>query len=603
MLTDNDVFSFSCLGQLEPMLSRLLTPRLCPAKLCSPVRQQAAPRRTLQCARFASSAPTVARRGGGRKPRSVRDTAPDPFEAEQKLLQTHLVRAHQSASARSASSTDAARGHESGDGHPEQRPQRSPRRRKLNHAKLHLLSGHEKIALLRQLLAGGPSYLADADAVYSLLSKNGLLDRLRFIDFHNLFRLLGGRDECRTHRGFLLRAWRDWGRVVAGEHGDPAGVYTPASYAVMIRIAALWADRELARELWGHVLGQKLTSALGIESYHHLLALFSGKLRSNTADSEGGSAKQPLVVVPATSADLQLARQILETLSRPGTPLKTLKTIIYSIEIAGHALEGEDSSATLSRLTAAYDAALSFVELLPTASPEKTHAAMQVTTSSLYAFHENGFTTHATAIVNTLPATVVPLVQPHFEIASTSSRDVTDSSMLDMLRKDATRILTASLKVLAESPNPRVHLALAAELRETLQRSVGCKLEDACLRALATLYARAMEWEAAREWHARAVQFHSARAAVGTRIALMRVAAEQVRADRIWIWEEYVGFLELVLELVEETVGLDGRRNRVFDAISAEALAGLQLVGEQEKVLMMDETLLVRLKAAREATI
>ncbi|KAJ3143117.1 hypothetical protein HK100_010700 [Physocladia obscura] len=260
----------------------------------------------------------------GRRPRSVRDTAPDPQLEESHLLAVHLQRAQQSAQATLP---------------PSSLPlstllRKEPRRRKLNHAKLNLLSGHEKIVLFKQLLHGGPSYINDAKFVYELIRKNSLLNRLKYIDFHNLFRLVCSQQFADENPAFLIQVWNDWGNLNGSD--QLSGIYSTASYASLVNVVSKWGDRLFARTLWKEMARDNVvgptsspSTCLPIDSFNQLLALFIKPVHVHPDRPQASpSIDTRLKVSAVTDAILAATSSHGDvTVSKPTMPHKKSKAI------------------------------------------------------------------------------------------------------------------------------------------------------------------------------------------------------------------------------------------------------------------------------------
>ncbi|KAI8828992.1 hypothetical protein BJ741DRAFT_624708 [Chytriomyces cf. hyalinus JEL632] len=473
-----------------------------------------------------SATPAVTGKPKGRRPRSVRDTPPNPLEQERQLLSEHLARTRQSAMARSSQDTAENNQHSF-----------RPKLRKLNHTKLSLLSGSDKIELLRQLLAGGQPYLRDTEALYNLISRNGIMDRLKFIDFHNLFRLLAGRSECMEHRHFLLRVWRDWGRFNLNGPDGANHVYSTASYARMIKVASVWGDRLLAKELWDQVVEQDIQLSLGIESYHDLISLFSEPIHvlqdiasPDDASLETSTANfsKKTALTPPTQEDLLVARTILDSLDLAGAPPKTAKTHECALSLAA-----QDVAKPLDRLTSAHDQALTYIEFETAGLIERSHVALRLNNQSIRAFSAAGFPKHAYAIVKALTQTVLPFVEPVFNGPPVKKNPTVS---VETLRKDSTRLLTTSLRTLGDVAKPDTGaadgpVAVAEQLVKSLNGVVGCVMDESCVGYLVRLHGRSGDFKAAEDWAVKGEQWFNVREVIKVRTSLMGAYAEALAED------------------------------------------------------------------------
>ncbi|KAJ3234529.1 hypothetical protein HDU81_001342 [Chytriomyces hyalinus] len=474
-----------------------------------------------------SATPAVTGKPKGRRPRSVRDTPPNPHEQERQLLSEHLARTRQSAMARSSQdSTDNSE------------QSFRPKLRKLNHTKLSLLSGSDKIELLRQLLAGGQPYLRDTEALYNLIARNGIMDRLKFIDFHNLFRLLAGRSECLEHRQFLMRVWRDWGRFNLNGPDGANHVYSTASYARMIKVASVWGDRLLAKELWDQVVEQDIQFSFGIESYHDLISLFSEPVHVLqdivSPDDASEERTTPIIskktaLTPPSQEDLLVARAILDSLDSSRAPPKTAKTHECALSLAA-----QDIAKPLERLTSAHDQALTYIEFETAGLLERSHVALRLNNQSIRAFSAAGFPKHAYAIVKALPQTVLPFVEPVFNGPPVKKNPTVS---VETLRKDSTRLLTTSLRTLGDVTKPDdtagVPVAVAEQLVNSLNGIVGCVMDESCVGYLVRLHGRSGDFKAAEDWAVKGEQWFNPREVIKVRTSLMGAYAEALAEDGV----------------------------------------------------------------------
>ncbi|KAJ3024870.1 UNVERIFIED_CONTAM: hypothetical protein HDU68_007695 [Siphonaria sp. JEL0065] len=550
----------------------------------------------------------------GRRPRSVRDTAPDPFEQEKNLLSDQLARTQQSTAAKEASSSSTS----------EAKPRNRPRNR-INTAKLHLLSGHEKIELFRQLLSGGSPHLHDAAVLYSLICKNGISDRLKYQDFHNLFRLLCAQKEADRYPLLVQRVWNDWGR------NSNVGVYSVAAYAAYVKIIANWGDRVLARQIYADmqrdgVIGpDSITESNGglrIDTFNQLLHLFTTPtlqldtthliqaaqaIDSNPQTTSDETRVQPPYIQPNTSPtrtlskptfqDLEFAQKVL----LPNIiPEKTTTTHIHILTLYS-ALQD------LNGLVAAHEAALNHVDSVSTATGDliaSCHASLKLNTHGLACFLNAGFTEHAVAIVESLPKSVVVATESVF-LESSGDGGVESGNVkgMDMLRKDAQKLLVLCLKTLSFSSRSGSAgdfdkmTAIAETLVKSLNGVIGCRLDEHCISYLVKLYGYSKDLSRSEEWAGRGSLWfdETGKSGIRVRTALTQVYAQNAaRVDSLDMWEVLrEKSLRMVEEIVEANEGKTVLFGRGFSGAVLDALDTLEIVagekGYVSKLAGMDE--------------
>ncbi|KAJ3410623.1 hypothetical protein HDV05_003544 [Chytridiales sp. JEL 0842] len=139
-------------------------------------------------------------------------------------------------------------------------------RRRYNFNKIRFLAGWEKIDLLRQFHAAGlPN---ESMFVYLTLKKNGLMPRLKYLDHHNMFRLMIS-NPVRNYK-YITMIWDEF-------HSN-GFLRTANAYAAMIVCIVRWGNRRLGRKVYNELKADKLD--VPIHTYNHLIKLFSTDLVS-----------------------------------------------------------------------------------------------------------------------------------------------------------------------------------------------------------------------------------------------------------------------------------------------------------------------------------
>ncbi|KAJ3302645.1 hypothetical protein HDU76_005489 [Blyttiomyces sp. JEL0837] len=245
--------------------------------------------------------------GGSRKPRSERETPPDYTDIASRFAKPHT---HQTQKQSKETTEDSSS---------------SPKkpRQTYNLSKIRFLAGWEKIDLLRQFQAAHLTH--ESLHVYKILSKNKLLDRLKYLDHHEMFHLLL-HDPLRYREGLLL-VWKGFEEcgLVKSDH----------LYGLMLFCCLKWGDRGLAREIWESCVKEGIK--IGVDGYNHLLRLFSMDVLSivdaqvaGGGDGDGdkvgdgnndddGERQLRMVKSSPTTSDLLLAREVYENLVTPET--------------------------------------------------------------------------------------------------------------------------------------------------------------------------------------------------------------------------------------------------------------------------------------------
>jgi hypothetical protein len=195
--------------------------------------------------------------------------------------------------------------------------------RRYNLAKVRFLAGWEKIDLLRQFHAA--SLPIESMYVYKVLKRNGLMNRIKYLDHHNMFRLLIS-DPVNFHFEIIF-VWNEF--KVNGF------LRTPNAYAAMVACVAKWGSKILGRKLYQEMKEDNID--IPTETYNHLMKLFSSDVVSlpeptaedlsvehilsdaqtpspyPSPETESKSAQNPFLGIPVTSPtidDLNLAAKI-----------------------------------------------------------------------------------------------------------------------------------------------------------------------------------------------------------------------------------------------------------------------------------------------------
>ncbi|KAJ3382321.1 hypothetical protein HDU84_004370 [Entophlyctis sp. JEL0112] len=581
-------------------------------------------------------------RGVGRKPRSVRDTAPDMHREESRLLQVHLDRAEQSHAA--AESSDVA----DADPVTPQPRKRKIRKFKLNPAKLSSLSGHEKIELFRQLLAGGPEYLNDAKVLYELIDKNGIINRLKYNDFHNIFRLLCSQKQADAIPSFVIRVWNDWANV-DGEHLK--GAYSIASYVIMIRIAVNWGDRELSRILWESMTKENLVSELPVETFNQLLKLFTEPVFVHPERYQHHQLQERNVVSsehdrepensyhrrpdPPTTRDLDFAStQILPRIPAFSGTLTTHERIMR--------LHG--ARRDLGAVVAAYSDACKFAKILRERSGMlalSLHVDMRAACTMLDLYSRMTATGLSKDLVprvinndsmssvsqypeNVLNAVFNEIVGAHglatrlsaFFLTEMMDADAieqvassSDKKMQETLRNDATKLLSRSLRVLVEDPlatkgdieRPKV----VKELLRAFYKDAGCRLDPqavVCLMKGSLYFGGNRKFsditDEAEKWMQRGLLWFSDSTEI-MRLIIVLLEVYGSLAPRTKSFEQLEALREKILALLENTLddsedifqAGSGKKSKKENLSRELALAGfdaldrIEIIGSEKKLL------------------
>ena len=136
---------------------------------------------------------------------------------------------------------------------------------KFNLEKLPSLTGFEKIELLRDMHQCRMT--SESFKVYDTCYKNDLIDRLKYIDHHNMFHLL--IKEPKKYKNNILQVWQ-----LMQVHYKPS-VHL---YQEMIRCCQTWNDLQLASQLIERLKEQKLTPTTAI--LNSILKLSSSSIQS-----------------------------------------------------------------------------------------------------------------------------------------------------------------------------------------------------------------------------------------------------------------------------------------------------------------------------------
>ncbi|ORY37474.1 hypothetical protein BCR33DRAFT_769825 [Rhizoclosmatium globosum] len=575
--------------------------------------------------RSSSEAAPIQPQRKGRRPRSLRDTAPDPFEQERNLLNDQLARMQQSREAKLSKDSHSKPSSDFDSESNEFSDQKRNRpRNRINTSKLHLLSGHEKIELFKQLLAGGPPHVPDAAALYSLICKNGILDRLKYQDFHNFFRLLCSQRDADRYPLLVQRVWRDWGR-----DSTKIGIYSVASYAAYTKIIANWGDRVLARSLIADmqrdgIMGPDAipssSGGLKIDTYNQLLHLFTNPVLQLDISHLIESSRKANESSTLTSDEMHLQppyilpnTQLTRTPSKPTTddllfardtllPFLTSSTLPWTTATHMHVLSLHSLLPNnLPALIEAHSNSLTHIESLAIEGPvQQAHASLKLSAHSISCFAAAGYTAHAHAVIKTLPNAILRHVEALF--LGNDNVDVVSQQHGDMIRKDAARLLVVCLKTLSGarqavdgSSTPKTMDVATVKIAETLVESlngvIGCKMDENAVSYMVRVVAGANDLEKVHEWGGKGLLWFdgASKAGIRVRTVLVQVYGNWKCADENQWKVVRSRVLEIVDGVVEDSVaGENGERvsgpigSKMFCDSVLDALDMLEVVGAEK---------------------